>query len=105
MNYVQVGDKELPFRYSFKVIKKYCNKFKIGGFGEFMRHVDDLPIANLPALLFYGFEAGARAEGEEVEFKMADVEDWIDEDFALIERCMTALGNDLTGGKQEGEKN
>lgn len=104
MRTVTVGGKERPFRFSFRAISKYCNKSKIQGIGSFMRHVEDIPIQNFPDLFFYGFEDGAKKEGQEVDFKAADVADWLDEDMTLLQRCSEALGAELSGNMGAGEK-
>jgi hypothetical protein len=95
MQYIQTPDgEERPIRFGFLALKKFGNKTGHNTLSTFAQ-LDQVKLEHLPYLLFYGFEAGAKRDGIEFDVKPKDVEDWIDDDFSLIEKAMEVLTSDL----------
>lgn len=98
--YVTIGGKQRAFRFSYKAMKKFRNLTaeaeKKG------TTVDD------DQVIYLGLLHGALKEGEKVDFKVEDIEDWIDEEpdklGEIMEVYTRQLGK-LMGGVAKARKN
>jgi len=98
---IKAGGKDRPFRISFKGLRRFTKSSKLG-LGQLEEALTDLD--NLLLLILIGFQEGAKKEGLVIDFKAEDVEDWIDEDFELIEVCSNAIGDNIGGKEKESKK-
>jgi hypothetical protein len=90
-NYISIGGKERPIRFSYKALKAISTKLKIK-LTEFDKILDQ--VDNIGVLTFYGLQSGAISEGLEVDFNKAKVEDWLDDaGFGIIGEVIQAFGD------------
>lgn len=97
MEYIEAGGQKRPFRFAWKAVKTLMSEVgidRLAGLQE-LEKVADKP-ENITAILRIGFEHGAKSEGEEIAITDEMVDDWIDEDFGLIERGVQAFARQLT---------
>ena len=97
MEYIEINQQARPFRFSLIAMKKLCKltKSKLSGLGVAL---DD--IENIVTMIHIGFEMGAKKEGVEIDFSRKDVEEWLDDDYSIIEQAMTIFAKSMTTGKK-----
>ena len=97
MEYIQVNDQPRPFRFSLLAIKKLC-KITESKLSELAQVLDD--IENIITMVHIGFEMGAKKEEVKIDFSRKDVEQWLDEDYSILEQAMEIFSNSMSSGKK-----
>ena len=97
MEYIQVNDQPRPFRFSLLAIKKLC-KLTESKLSELAQVLDD--IENIITMVHIGFEMGAKKEEVKIDFSRKDVEQWLDEDYGILEQAMEIFSNSMSSGKK-----
>ena len=97
MEYIEIDNQARPFRFSLIAMKKLCKitSSTLSGLGQALDDID-----NIVTMIPIGFEMGAKKEGTEIDFSRKDVEQWLDDDYSIIEQAMTIFGNSMTTGKK-----
>lgn len=99
MDYIEVGGEKRPFRLSYKAIKELKAEQKKNP--EIVH--DETAYAEFQ--IFLGFKHGALKEGQEIDFKLSDMEDWIDEDMSIMSQYTDIVSKnhpEETGKKKGG---
>ena len=97
MEYIQVENQPRPFRFSLLAIKKLC-KLTESKLSELAQVLDD--IENIITMVHIGFEMGAKKEGIKVDFSRKDIEQWLDDDYSIIEQASEIFSNSMSSGKK-----
>ena len=97
MEYIQVNDQPRPFRFSLLAIKKLC-KLTESKLSELALVLDD--IENIITMVHIGFEMGAKKEKVKIDFSRKDVEQWLDDDYSILEQAMEIFSNSMSSGKK-----
>lgn len=87
MEKIFIGRRERPIKYGWNSIRIFC---RISGITltELSRIGDNLTPDNVTMLIYAGLKHAAEREKLEVDFTIDDVGDWINEDIAVISKCM-----------------
>ena len=99
MDYIKAGGKDRPFRISYKAMKEVTSITEKEP--DILTSNGGLDITELQ--FFLGFKHGAIKEGQKVDFEQSDIENWLDDDFGLIDK-LTALVNKALPSNKEGKK-
>ncbi len=89
MNKVEIGGKERPVRFSYLCIKEICKstKLKLSELHQLGTEIDHVGI-----IAFFGLKYGSLKIGEPFNYKIKDVEEWLDnEDFSKINEIFEAF--------------
>jgi len=89
MNKVEIGGKERPVRFSYLCIKAVCKKsgLKLSELHKLGTEIDHVGI-----IAFFGLKYGAKKIGEPFDYKIKDIEEWLDnEDFSKINEIFEAF--------------
>lgn len=97
MEYIKVEDQPRPFRFSIMAMKKLC-KITESKLSELATVLDD--IDNIILMIQIGFEMGAKKEGIAIDFSRKDIEQWLDDDYTILEQAMEIFGNSMSNGKK-----
>ena len=97
MEYIQVNDQPRPFRFSLLAIKKLC-KLTESKLSELALVLDD--VENIITMVHIGFEMGAKKEGVKIDFSRKDIEEWLDDDYSIIEQASDIFSNSMSSGKK-----
>ena len=97
MEYIQVENQPRPFRFSLLAIKKLC-KLTESRLSELAQVLDD--IENIITMVHIGFEMGAKKEGVKIDFSRKDIEQWLDDDYSIIEQASEIFSNSMSNGKK-----
>ena len=97
MEYIQVDNQPRPFRFSLLAIKKLC-KITESKLSELAQVLDD--IENIITMVHIGFEMGAKKEGVKIDFSRKDIEQWLDDDYSIIEQASEIFSNSMSSGKK-----
>ena len=97
MEYIQVDNQPRPFRFSLLAIKKLC-KITESKLSELAQVLDD--IENIITMVHIGFEMGAKKEGIKIDFSRKDIEQWLDDDYSIIEQASEIFSNSMSSGKK-----
>ena len=97
MDYIQVDNQPRPFRFSLLAIKKLCKltESKLSELGQVLDHIE-----NIITMVHIGFEMGAKKEDVKIDFSRKDVEQWLDEDYSILEQSMEIFSNSMSSGKK-----
>jgi len=89
MKKVELGGPERPIRLSYLALKDICNKcgLKLSEMNQLGSEIDHIGI-----ITYYGLKAGAKKIGEPFKYKVADIEEWLDnEEFNKINEIFEAF--------------
>ena len=97
MEYIQVDNQPRPFRFSLLAIKKLCKltESKLSELGQVLDDID-----NIITMIHIGFEMGAKKEGIKIDFSRKDIEQWLDDDYSILEQAMEIFSNSMSSGKK-----
>ena len=106
-DFVEIAGKKYPIKFGFNALRRYgiltntslqdLNKL---GNGE-------MQLDQALTLILCGLEDGYRAAKQPCDLDIETLSDLVDEDFELIEKCMTILADQMggaKGGKQKANK-
>lgn len=103
MNYIETPDGvKRPFRFSWLALLRLAKELNIEKLQGLVAGVTDLPLSKVSTFCLIGFEHGAKREKIEVDFKEADVANWLDDDFSIFTRAMEIFARDFNVGADEG---
>lgn len=71
---IEAGGKQRPFLFSYKAIKE-LSSMPLQSMSE---------MEQMEVMAFLGFKYGAVKEGLKVDFKQADIENWLEDDLSLL---------------------
>lgn len=97
MEYIKVNNQPRPFRFSIMAMKKLC-KMTESKLSELGQVLDD--IENIILMIQIGFEMGAKKEGTQIDFSRKDIEQWLDDDYSILEQAMDIFGRSMSNGKK-----
>jgi hypothetical protein len=89
MKKVEIGGQERPIRFSYFCLQAICNKLglKLNELNQLGTEIDHIGI-----IAYFGLKYGARKAGDKFPYKIADVEQWLDdEDFGKISEIFEAF--------------
>ena len=89
MKKVEIGGQERPIRFSYLALKDICNKcgLKLSEMNQLGSEIDHIGI-----ITYFGLKAGAKKIGEPLKYKVADIEEWLDnEEFTKINEIFEAF--------------
>tara|TARA_R110002074_G_scaffold129674_1_gene270951 strand:+ start:54 stop:353 length:300 start_codon:yes stop_codon:yes gene_type:complete len=89
MKKVELGGLKRPVRFSYLCLKEICKKL-----GLKLNELNQLgtEIEHIGVIAFYGLKYGAKKQGDKFNYKISDVEEWIDnEDFSKITEIFEAF--------------
>lgn len=105
--FVTLAGKKYPIKFGFNALRKYGIKTNTSlqdlnklGSGE-------MQLDHALTLILCGIEDGFRAAKQPCDMDVETLSDLVDEDFDLIEKCMTILANQMggaNGGKPKANK-
>lgn len=92
MNYIEINKKSYPFKMTLNALIKYEDKFDksisdIGG---------TMSISEIVSLTFFGLEAGAKIEKQELDISLEDLGDGL-VDMNELSNFVTVAFNDIAG--------
>lgn len=84
---ITIGGKERAIRYGFWALAQFCDLcgIKLSELGQLEK---DLTLKQAIYLIYVGLEDGARKSGTEMDLKVEDVADFIDDDETLIAKSL-----------------
>lgn len=84
----------LPFFFGMAALAAFLEgeNMKVSEVGNL---ATDMPLNTAFRLMWHGFKDGARKEGQPFTHTTDDMADWLDEDFALYEKCMNLFASSL----------
>jgi len=97
MKKVQLGGKKRPVRFSYLCIKDICKATKLG-----LNQLSSLgsEIDHIGIMAYFGLKHGASKNGEEFNYKIKDIEEWLDnEDFSKLNEIFEAFQLDQAQGE------
>ena len=80
MESIKVGDRELPFKRSMAMYRKFDNKFKSDGLTSLNMDMSKMGIEHILYLFYYGVEAGFKAEKKKCDITFEWLEDNLEMD-------------------------
>lgn len=88
---LNIGGKDRPIKFGWSALKQFE---KLTGKGlSALSDVSALSLDDIEKLIYAGLITGAKAEGVEVDFKIDDLETWLDaEGFDVFNRAMGIFG-------------
>lgn len=75
IQYIELGGANRPLKFSYYGLKAVCKKLKLK-LTDLQRISDSLE--NVGVLTYFALKSGAKSEGLSEDFKLANVEDWLD---------------------------
>ena len=87
MDTIQINGRHRPFVYTWSALKKLSNRMEEKSFQKVLQQLAELPVDHIPHFIFFGLEAGTKRVDAKVDFKVEDVEKWLDDDFSLMMRA------------------
>ena len=93
-HYITLGGKERPIRFSYKAVKSISKKLKLK-LSDFDKLVDSFE--NIEVLTYHGLVSGAEASGQQVDFDLKKIADWLDQDgLGKIQEILGIFGESQT---------
>ena len=89
MKKVELGGKNRPIRFSYLCLKEICGKckLKLNQLNLLGTEIDHIGI-----IAYYGLKYGAKKDGQKFAYKIADIEEWLDnEDFSKLGEIFEAF--------------
>ena len=99
MKKVELGGQLRPIRFSYLCLKQICNKLglKLNELNKLGTEIDHIGV-----IAYFGLKYGAKKNGEKFNYKISDIEDWIDnEEFSKINEIFESF--QLDQPKEEGK--
>ena len=97
MKKVELGGKDRPIRFSYLCLKEICGKckLKLSELNQLGTEIDHVGI-----IAYYGLKHGAKSISEKFNYKISDIEEWIDnEEFSKINEIFEAFQFDQPQGE------
>ena len=97
MKKVELGGQERLIRFSYLCLKEICTKLglKLNELNKLGSEIDHIGV-----IAYFGLKYGAKKIGEKFTYKIADIEEWLDnEDFSKISEIFEAFQLDQPQGE------
>ena len=97
MKKVELGGQERPISFSYLCLKEICKKLglKLNELNQLGSEIDHIGV-----IAYFGLKYGAKKIGEKFTYKIADIEEWLDnEDFSKISEIFEAFQLDQPQGE------
>lgn len=94
---IQAGGELRPFLFNYGALKRFCADTK-RSLADI--NLDKLDFAEIESMAFRGFEAGAKADNIDFPVGQKDMEEWLNEDFGLIETISKAVAASFDTSKK-----
>ena len=99
--HITAGGEARPFIFNYGALKRFCKdtKRKLSDI-----NLDKIDFEEVESMMLRGFEAGAKLDNKDFPFDESNMEEWLNQDFGLLETIPQAVADSFDTSKKSQAK-